>query len=242
MTATTGLFPLILIAGVMSSTLLSPVVAQEPQAPGKTQSGQTYDPLEGLNRVTSGFNRVLRQWVIDPLVDGYQSVASEEVQQAVSNAASNLSEPITAASSLLQGDLDNAAIATKRFIVNSTAGIGGIMDPASEDGLKQRKEDVGQALGAHGVSPGPHIVLPVFGPSNLRDAVGDIATSIANPLPLAGKVAVGGAEYADKQDTVKAISDQAIDPYIAERDTYEQNRKFVINNGKRVEIPDIPAL
>ena len=208
----------------------------------QAQPAATNDPFEGLNRMTSSFNRTLRAWVIDPVVEGYQAVTPEEVQTAVSNVVSNLTEPLTAVSSLLQGDLENAGTATSRFLINSTIGVGGIIDRASEAGLEQRREDLGQSMGVHGVGPGPHIVLPIIGPSNFRDAAGDVAAFIVNPLPRAATAANGGVEYADKKEAVKAISDGAVDSYIVERASYEQNRKFVINNGQKTEVPDIPEI
>ncbi len=233
-----------LLAPLMTVVVVAslPSTAQERPPANESKAGETNDPLEGLNRVTSGFNRMLRQWIIDPLVDGYQAITPDEVQQAVSNVASNLTEPVTVASSLLQGDPENAWVATQRFLINTTAGLGGIMDRASEVGLERRREDLGQALAAQGVPPGPHLVLPILGPSNFRDAVGDIATALVNPLPVAGKVAAGGVEYSGKQESVQAISDDAVDPYIAERDSYERNREFVINNGERIEVPEIPEM
>jgi len=169
--------------------------------------------------------------VIDPLVDGYQAVAPEPVQEAVSNAVSNISEPVTAVSSLLQGDTENATTATKRFFINTTVGLGGTSDPATGMGLKQREEDLGQALGANGVAPGPHIVLPIIGPSNFRDAAGDILTTLGNPLPLAAKAASSGVNYSNNQDDINSLTAGALDPYVVERDSYEQNRRYEVNNG-----------
>jgi len=235
-------FTPIIITALLTSAFAVPVSGQEKTQAQETGENATNDSLEGINRVTSAFNRVLREWVIDPLIDGYQAITPDEVQQGVSNAASNITEPLTVGSSLLQGDTDNAGTATKRFLLNSTVGVGGLRDVATEEGYKQRREDIGQALGAHGVDPGPHIVLPIIGPSNVRDAAGDIAVFLANPLPAAASVAAGGVEYSGKQDTVKAIGDNAVDPYVAERDAYEQNRKFVINNGIRSEVPTIAEI
>jgi phospholipid-binding lipoprotein MlaA len=192
----------------------------------------TSDPLESLNRITSGFNALFRQAILDPVVDVYQLVTPDPVEEIISNAASNLSEPITIGSSLLQGDTENAGVATQRFLINSTVGVAGLGDPATDMGLEQRREDLGQAFGANGVEPGPHIVLPILGPSNLRDAAGDILTGIASPLPLAGKIAGGAVEYSVKQDAINAIGDNALDRYVAEREAYEQNRDYKIKNGE----------
>lgn len=204
---------------------------------------KTEDPLESVNRVTSDFNAGLRKHVLDPLVDGYRAITPDDFQKAISNIFSNLSEPVTAASSLIQGDTNNASVATQRFLLNSTVGIGGIGDPAKEQGLDQRKEDLGQAMGANGVAPGPHIVLPIFGPSNLRDATADIAIGILSPAPLAVKAADGGVAYTNKKDTIKALNEGSLDRYAVERDAYEQNRQFQVDNGRgpAMAFPDINA-
>ncbi|MCC7017035.1 MAG: VacJ family lipoprotein [Rhodospirillales bacterium] len=201
------------------------------------------DPLESVNRVTSEFNAMLRKGILDPLVEGYRAVTPEDMQKAISNVFSNLSEPVTAGSSLLQGDTQNASTATQRFFINTFAGVGGIGDPATEAGLKQRREDLGQAMGAQGVAPGPHIVLPIFGPSNLRDATGDILVGLVNPAPLALKAADAGVSYADKKDDINAATDGALDRYTVERDAYEQRRRFLVNNGEgpAIAFPDINA-
>lgn len=228
-------------------TLSRPEPIERP-APGATPTetapeagapGEWNDPLEGLNRITSGFNRVLRRLVIDPIVDGYQAITPDEVQQAASNVVSNLTEPLTVVSSLVQGDIENARTATGRFLVNTTIGLGGIRDPATGFGMEQRREDVGQALGAHGVPAGPHIVLPIIGPSNLRDAPGDIITGIFSPIPLAGQLGSGFVTYGDNQEAIRDIGDSVVDPYVVERNAYEQRREFVVYNGQRIPLPDI---
>jgi len=164
-------------------------------------------------------------------------VTPDEIEGAVSNAVSNLSEPVTAISSILQRDSENAGNAIQRFLVNSTVGIGGLGDPAGEMGIESREEDLGQAFAANGVEAGPHLVLPILGPSNFRDAVGDIATSLANPLPLVGKAAASAVQYSDNQDTIKNIGENSLDPYVAEREALEQHRQYEISNGLRV-LPD----
>jgi phospholipid-binding lipoprotein MlaA len=200
------------------------------------------DPLEPINRVTSEFNSIFRGLILDPLISGYKAVTPEGVQEAISNAARNLSEPITAVSSLLQGDTDNAGNATQRFLVNSTVGMGGLSDPAKDMGITSRQEDLGQAFGANGMAPGPHIVLPILGPSNLRDATGDILTSIASPLPLAGKAAQGTVSYSDNQDAIKSATSNSVDPYVTEKTLYEQHRQWEVTNGEISAPADGPTL
>lgn len=189
------------------------------------------DPLESVNRFTSEFNRALRDAVIDPLVDGYQYVTPEPVQQSISNIFSNLTEPVTAVSSLLQGDTDNAGAATNRFIINTTIGVGGINDRATEMGIEQRREDLGQAMAKSGVGSGPHLVLPILGPTNFRDVTGDLLTGLASPLPLAMQAAGNGVTYSNYQDDINALSKNSVDPYITERSAYEQHRDYAVSNG-----------
>jgi phospholipid-binding lipoprotein MlaA len=206
-----------------------PVGADEaaPQGP----KIENEDPLEGVNRATFEFNRIFRGAILDPLVDGYQLITPDPLEQSLSNIVSNLSEPVTAVSSLLQGDVDNAKRATGRFLLNTTLGVGGAVDTASDFGVEQRREDLGQAFGAQGVEAGPYIVLPILGPSNLRDATGSILTGLVNPLPVAVQAAQGTIEYSDNQDQIQSIGVGAIDGYVVEREIYDQNRMFEITNG-----------
>lgn len=224
------------IRKVALTTLVSGILAM-PVLADDTAPSDRNDPLETLNRFTAGFNTVLRKGILDPVVDIYQFITPDPIEGAISNAAANLSEPVTAISSLLQGDSENAGNAFQRFLVNSTIGLGGLGDPAAEMGVESRDEDLGQAFAANGVDAGPHLVLPLLGPSNLRDAFGDIATSLANPLPLAGVAAAGAVDYSDNQDLINGIGNNSIDPYIAEREAYEQNRQYEISNGIMI-LPD----
>ncbi len=230
---------LTLSVGLVFFLLAGSAQAGENTPPTNENGQQISDPLEPINRVTSGFNSIVRGLVIDPIVDGYQAVTPEPVQEAVSNAVSNLSEPVTAVSSLLQGDTQNAETATKRFFINSTAGVGGLSDPATDMGLEKREEDLGQAFGAGGMEAGPHIVLPIIGPSNMRDLTGDVLTALASPLPLAAKAASSGISYSNNQEEVQDLTAGALDPYIVERDSYEQNRRYEVNNGV-IPLADLP--
>jgi len=237
---------LISLIGFVVAALPQPATADDKTVPPKAAQAMpaepgANDPLEPINRITSGFNAVVRDAVLNPLVDGYKAVTPEPVQSAISNAVSNISEPVTVGSSLLQGDTDNAATATKRFIINSTVGLGGTSDPATDMGLKQNKRDLGQAFGAGGVEPGPHVVLPILGPSNLRDVTGDAITTLVNPLPLAAKAASSGVSYSNNKDEIKALTSGALDPYVVERDAYEQHRRYEVNNGV-VPLVDLPIV
>jgi len=232
-----------LISGVFTgmTVFALPAISDEKKPEPSAEETGVNDPLEDINRFTFGFNTIVRGAILDPLVDGYQAVTPTFLQDAIGNAASNLSEPVTAVSSFLQGDTDNAGNATKRFFVNSTLGVGGLNDPASEMGIDQRREDLGQAAAVNGAEEGMYIVLPIFGPSNTRDAIGDALTAVASPLPLVGAVAQGSVEYSKNQDDIQMITKGALDPYIVERDAYSQYRTFQINNGEAVP-QDAPTL
>lgn len=218
---------------VLAVTIAAPGVRADDPAPtpqAENDSATDSDPLEPLNRTVSGFNRVVRGLLLDPMVEAYKGLVPPPVQKTVSNVTGNLAEPITAISSAIQGDSENAGKAMERFVINTTAGLGGTRDVATEQGITARKEDLGQALGANGMSAGPHIVLPIIGPSNMRDALGDVVTAVASPIPLAGAVdnAVG---YAEKKDDIQAATKGALDPYVVERDGYEQHRAYQVTNG-----------
>ncbi len=230
---------LFLFAGLSLLIMSQSAQAGEKEPVPPKDASAVDDPLESINRVTSGFNSVFRGVVLDPLVDGYQAVTPDPIQEAISNSVSNLSEPLTIGSSLLQGDTDNASVATQRFLINTTVGLGGTQDPATDMGIEQRQEDLGQAFGANGMAPGPHIVLPIIGPSNFRDATGDILTSVVSPLPLAAKAASSGVNYSNNQEDIQSLTSGALDPYVVERDSYEQNRSYEVNN-RVLPLMDIP--
>ena len=228
------------MAGMALSLAFAASVALADEATKGTPSPTDNDPFESVNRVTSDFNRAIRDGIVDPLVDGYQYITPEPVQETISNVFSNLTEPVTAVSSMIQGDTGNAGTATKRFLINSTIGLGGAYDRAVDMGYEQRREDLGQAFGAQGMDSGPHIVLPILGPSNFRDLMGDLLTGLATPLPLAAQAAGSTVEYSNNQDTIKSIGTGAVDPYVAEREAYEQNRAYQVTNGATPE-SDFPA-
>lgn len=131
-----------------------------------------YDPLEPLNRRVYQFNYRFDQWVFLPAVRGYRYITPKPVRSGVQNFFSNLGEVPTFFNSLLQFKGRKASITTARFMFNSTFGVFGLWDPATKMGLEKQKEDLGQTLAFYGVPAGPYLVLPLLGPSNLRDAAG----------------------------------------------------------------------
>ncbi len=145
-----------------------------------------FDPLEPYNRFMTGFNDLAYVYVLNPISDGYKFVAPEDVRFCVNNFFDNLSTPVSAVNNLLQGKFINAGSELLRFVLNSTLGVGGLGDFADEVlGIKAHNEDLGQTLGYYGVGSGFPLVLPIVGPSNLRDALSLSVTTLADPWQFA---------------------------------------------------------
>lgn len=141
------------------------------------------DPFSGYNRVMTSFNDGVYEYVLSPVARGYDFVVHDEIQQSVGNFFHNILYPIRLVNNLLQGKFKNSTEETGRFLLNSTVGILGLFDPAkSYFGLEPHDEDFGQTLGYYGVGAGPHIVLPFFGPSNLRDTLSIYPNTLINPV------------------------------------------------------------
>lgn len=133
------------------------------------------DPLGGVNRQTYALNAQIDRFVLLPLVDAYRFITPEVVRTRVSHFFSNVGEFHNFTNAVLQADAHKSTVTLGRFAVNSTAGVLGLFDVATDWGLPQHKEDFGQTLGVWGVGPGAYVVLPFFGPSNVRDTVGLVA-------------------------------------------------------------------
>ena len=131
-----------------------------------------YDPWEGMNRRIYKFNAIFDEFVFLPIVRGYEFITPNPVEDMVSNFFNNLHEVTTLINSLLQFKGQKVSLTLVRMLVNTTAGIGGLFDVATTFDVPKQKEDFGQTLGLYGVGPGPYLVLPVFGPSTLRDSGG----------------------------------------------------------------------
>lgn len=205
------------------------------------------DPLEGYNRVMTKFNDGLYEYVMYPVAKGYKNVTTQGVRDGVDNFFHNLMYPFRLVNNLLQGKLKNALEETQRFLINTTIGFFGIFDVAkSEFNIQPHNEDFGQTLGYWGVGSGPHIVLPFFGPSNLRDSFGSYADSTFDPTNPQNEIFENGlttnyAQYVSMkflQQTNKTAQDinayhnlkkDAVDLYPYLRDIYEQYRQKQIN-------------
>lgn len=141
------------------------------------------DPLEGYNRVMTSFNDSFYMNALLPVARGYRDITHEKVRESISNFFSHLFIPVSFANNILQGEFGDATTEFGRFVLNTIFGMAGLFDPAKEQfGLAPQTEDFGQTLGVWGFGSGPHIVLPLLGPSNLRDIVGSIPDAMIDPV------------------------------------------------------------
>lgn len=201
-----------------------------------------FDPLEGYNRAMTSFNDFLYLNILNPVAKGYATILPEEARIGVSNFIHNITFPIRFINNILQLKFENASIELGRFAVNSTFGILGLMDPASNElNWEKKPEDFGQTLGYYGVGEGFHIVLPVYGPSNLRDLVGLVGDSYVSPLSDTGSLEYKIPDRIEKTFAIKAfdtvndtslnlgkyenLKKDAIDLYPFLKDVYTQNRE-----------------
>lgn len=159
---------------VLTCLLLACLTACNTLKPTDDPSVQiSADPYKGFNRRVHNFNATADRLILRPVAKGYTRAAPKRVRKSVSNFFQNLSEPLYAVNNMLQGKVDRSLISAYRFIVNSTVGIGGLFDVVNHFyDVEPAKEDFGQTLASWGAKPGPYLVLPFFGPSNLRDGFG----------------------------------------------------------------------
>ena len=210
---------------------------------------EIFDPLEPINRAIFSFNNFADKIILEPAAKGYKKLPSP-IQSGIGNFLNNLKLPLVVVNQLLQGQGKNAAESSGRFVVNSTAGLFGLIDVAEKIGLEQTQEDFGQTLATWGVGDGFYIVLPIFGPSNVRDTAGMILTYTTDPinayavregeawlLPL--RTATNAIDQRSKIiDEVNALRNNSIDYYAAVRSSYYQNRKAaVLNLDDKSETP-----
>jgi phospholipid-binding lipoprotein MlaA len=196
------------------------------------------DPWEGFNRSMFTFNDAIDGAVLKPIAKGYKAVTPNPVQKGVSNFFSNLGEIGNITNNLLQGKWDETASSTFRFLINSTAGWFGIFDVASELGLKHYKEDFGQTLGYWGVSSGPYLVLPFFGPSTVRDGSGlaveytYIDETEALNLSRDDKLGLMALDVVDTRARLLSAESLIVgDRYSFIRDVYLQSRAYDVYDG-----------
>lgn len=200
------------------------------------------DPLEKANRVVWGVNRGVDQVVIKPVTSVYRAVTPKPVRGLVANFFNNLYEPWSFVNNVLQGKPNRAGSNLGRFLVNSTLGIGGLFDPASKMGLKPAYEDLGQTFARWGMNGGPYLILPLLGPSTLRDGIGSGVAFYADPVNIAIQQAhvnvwykrgyrvayIVNARSELTESGGDAFLESSLDPYAAARSAFLQRRTAAI--------------
>ncbi|KJK24334.1 ABC transporter [Burkholderiaceae bacterium 16] len=215
----------------LSLSLLATACATGPQA-------NPDDPLEPLNRVVFKVNDKADEYVATPLAKGYRAVTPQPVRTAVTNFYSNLADVGNTVNNLLQGKGVDAAESFMRVAMNSVLGIGGLIDIATPAGLSKHSTDFGLTMGVWGVPAGPYLVLPLFGPSSIRDGAGLYVNFQLSPTTWVEKDvqwALWGVGFLDARTNALAATDllslAALDKYSFVRDGYRQRRQYLIQGG-----------
>jgi phospholipid-binding lipoprotein MlaA len=198
------------------------------------------DPFEGVNRTVYAFNDQADKLVLKPAAKAYNYVLPTPVQTGVSNFFGNLQEPLNVVNNLLQGKFHRALASTFRFTVNSTIGVLGIVDVAKALAVDPAREDFGQTMAAWGVGPGPYLMLPLLGPSNLRDGLGRFSES-ALYYPISDASDSNSAQFGLSMTSVvssrvdflgaDAVLDSQLDPYAFLKGASEQQRIESLYDG-----------
>ena len=210
-----------------------------PDVSGERQTNATevQDPWEAMNRATFWFNLQMDRFLLRPAAIGYRFALPDPVQISIRNVLDNASSPVTFANDLFQGELKRSGVTFGRLIANSTVGVGGMFDVAAHIGLEKHKSDFGQTLALWGAGDGPYLMLPLLGPSNVRDGFGRAVDTFLDPLTYVYYIHdveyIGAAQRAldaidfrarnlEHLDELQATS---IDFYAAIRSAYQQSRR-----------------
>jgi phospholipid-binding lipoprotein MlaA len=245
----------------MPATLLALLVlalgacATPPSDPAaRAEFDETNDPLEPLNRKIFAFNQFFDRIIFRPVAVTYEAAVPETARDAIHHFLDNLGEPVVFANNLLQGEFKRADHTAGRFLMNSTFGVGGLMDLATKEGLEKETGDFGQTLYYWGVPEGPYLVLPILGPSNPRDGIGLGVDSYADPYGLAfsgstftnanyGRYVINGVDQRQRNiQTLDELQRNAIDFYSQLRSLFRQHRASELRHGEPAPLPDLDSL
>jgi len=212
------------------------------------------DPLEPMNRAIFGFNEIVDDNILEPVAKGYRYVTPDPVERSVSNFFNNLGEINTIINSALQMKMDKTITSSSRLAINSTVGVLGLFDVATSLGIQREREDFGQTLGYYGISSGPYLVLPFFGPSSFRDAPGFYAdvmmeksiSPVYTELHHEERQTIQATNVIDTRANLlkatKILDTAAKDKYIFLRESYLQRRAKLVTDGKDVQDFEIDVL
>ena len=218
---------LLALAGILLLTACS-------SAPKSDDPFEARDPLRPVNEQTFAFNVWTDTWVMRPVAKTYHQLP-EWSRYGVDNFLTNLGEPANVVNAVLQRDIDSAAVSLWRFILNTTFGLGGVRDFAGENGLKYKDQNFGKTLGSFNVPEGDYVVLPIVGPSTLRDTTGKVVDWVLDPVGWflttpedIAQTVVDGIDTRDQNDAiVQQLYYDSLDPYSATRATYLQHQGYI---------------
>ncbi len=211
-------------------------------AEGLAEYRETNDPFEPANRALFEVHEVADRYVLQPVAEAYRDVIPQPLRAGIRNVLGNLRAPVILANDLMQGNISRARITLGRFMVNSTLGVGGILDVAREWGVPGHTEDFGQTLAVWGAGEGFYVFVPLLGPSSPRDIAGQAVDLAINPLTWLGQGIVVdaagwtqiGLTVVDTREALLEPIDQvratSLDPYSTIRSAYRQRRAFEIRN------------
>jgi len=195
----------------------------------------TDDPYEEVNRSIFYFNEGLDDYVGEPVSSAYDFITPNFVQTGIGNFFNNLKDINVILNDLMQGKLLQAGEDTGRFLLNTSAGLGGILDIATQVGLEKHDEDFAQTLGVWGVPKGPYLVLPIVGPATSRGVPGMVFDAAVNPatyIPIPIRSLEMLNIRANAEGTLKVIDEGALDPYLFTRESFLQSRKHLVTDGQ----------
>ncbi len=210
------------------------------------------DPLEPMNRTIFDVNDFLDTYLIRPAAISYRYIVPEFVRNRIAGILSNMKEPVIFANNLLQGEFGRAGTTVERFGINSTLGLAGMWDVAEAWDMNQQTGDFGQTLYSWGINAGPYLVLPLFGPSNFRDAIGLGADSAASPWSHIARIdsnvtatreqiaeftATGLTRRTENLDAYDSLKKSSIDFYAQLRSVYRQYRDKELGNASTAGMP-----
>ncbi len=198
------------------------------------------DPFESFNRKVYRFNEVVDEAVARPVATAYRDALHPEIRDRVRNFFSNISDVFIGVNDVLQGKFQEGFEDWMRVVFNTTLGLGGIHDVASDMGIEKRNEDFGQTFGRWGASEGPYLVLPIFGSSNVRDGIGLGFDMYADPLGEVRPINLRNSltvlritgVRADLLEASRLLEQAALDKYVFQRDAYLQRRRNLVYDGR----------
>lgn len=232
-TSRVALFGALICSGALTITGCA---SNEPRSESLARSEKVnqVDPYEGFNRSMYGFNMSLDKYFLKPVSDGYKFVTPDIMETGVSNFFNNLKGINVVLNDMLQGKFEQGAQDSGRFLTNTTIGLGGLIDVASDLGLQNNVEDFGQTLAVWGVDQGAYLVLPIMGPTTVRDGGAVVVDKAVNPgtyVPGTG-IVEGINDRANAEGALNFIDEAALDPYVFTRESFLQYRNNLINDGK----------